>query len=310
MDPIIGGALISAGGSLLGGLLGQSGPSKFEKQMARAQFAFQQDLAKQGIRWRVEDARAAGLHPLFALGAQPMGGQPVQIPGGGPDPMGAALADAGQSIGRAVAAQQTKEEKALVALQLAQAMANLDESDARKQVLLAEAAKLRGDQTGPGLEIAVGGGAKTFPLPDAPRLDLGQEFVSKFYRVMPDTGERVYTDSLSSNRFDRSVQRGPAEAFWKSWLMPGGRQMLLPSTSPGQGVSEALESMSESATLMWMTIQENSARFGPGWVDWFDERYLSGPVSRKAHGVGDALANWAGEKWKMIVDQWRKLQKR
>jgi len=311
LDPVIGGALISAGGSLLGGLLGSSGPSKFEKQMARAQFQFQQDFAKQGVRWRVEDAKAAGLHPLFALGYQPTGGSPVQIPAGGPDPMGGALAEAGQSIGRAVAAQQTKEERALQALQMATLMAGLEESDARKQVLLAEAAKLRGDQQGPGLPegIDVGYGAKTFPLPDAPRLQESEFFNQKWYRVMPDGGERIYTDSLNERRFDRSVQQGVPEAFWKSWHMPGGRQMLLPSTSPGQGVSEAIESMAESKTVMWMVIQENAARFGPGWVDWFDDRYLTGPVDRKVRSTGAAIEGWAASAWKQVVDQWRELSR-
>ena len=37
----------------------------------------QEDFAKKGIRWRVADAEAAGLHPLAALGAQPAAAQPV-----------------------------------------------------------------------------------------------------------------------------------------------------------------------------------------------------------------------------------------
>lgn len=42
-----------------------------ELQLAlhREQIALQREFAQQGIRWRVEDAKAAGIHPLAAVGA-------------------------------------------------------------------------------------------------------------------------------------------------------------------------------------------------------------------------------------------------
>lgn len=59
MDPIS--AAISAGGSLLGSILGGRSTDKANKmQMA---------LAKHGITYRVRDAQDAGIHPLYAIGA-------------------------------------------------------------------------------------------------------------------------------------------------------------------------------------------------------------------------------------------------
>ena len=61
-------ALLSFGEAVLGsGLLGGSdGPSK---TLARKQYRLQNKIAHEGIRMRVADAKAAGIHPLYALGA-------------------------------------------------------------------------------------------------------------------------------------------------------------------------------------------------------------------------------------------------
>lgn len=95
MNPIIGGSLISSGSSLLGGLLGRSSA----RSQNRANEALQREFAQHGIRWKVEDAKAAGLHPLAAIGAQGASYSPATVV----DPMGDALAQAGQSIGSGVA---------------------------------------------------------------------------------------------------------------------------------------------------------------------------------------------------------------
>lgn len=66
----------------------------------------QKQFAKQGIRWKVADAQAAGIHPLYALGAQTHSFAPISIG----DPAGG-LASAGQAIGSAIDATRTQPEK-------------------------------------------------------------------------------------------------------------------------------------------------------------------------------------------------------
>lgn len=56
------GGLISGIGSALGGLFGHDS--------AEDNIKYQKQFAQRGIRWRVADAKAAGLHPLAAIGAQ------------------------------------------------------------------------------------------------------------------------------------------------------------------------------------------------------------------------------------------------
>uniref|UniRef100_A0AAU8B4Z8 DNA pilot protein n=1 Tax=Dulem virus 79 TaxID=3145790 RepID=A0AAU8B4Z8_9VIRU len=101
LGSVVGGA-ISAVGSLLGG--------RQQQQSAREQMAMQKEFAQNGIRWKVADAKAAGLHPLAALGAQTFSYNPVAVGDGG---IADAMAQMGQGIDRAVAAKQTAEERKL-----------------------------------------------------------------------------------------------------------------------------------------------------------------------------------------------------
>jgi len=92
------GSLITAGANLLGGLLG----NKAAKKERDTQLAF----AQNGIQWKVKDAEAAGVHPLFALGAPTTAYQPISS-GGLPESISAM----GQDLGRAADAAKSPGEK-------------------------------------------------------------------------------------------------------------------------------------------------------------------------------------------------------
>lgn len=59
----------SAGLNLLGGYLGSKSASDANQSNAE----LQREFAQHGIRWKVADAKAAGIHPLAALGATTQG---------------------------------------------------------------------------------------------------------------------------------------------------------------------------------------------------------------------------------------------
>lgn len=108
-------ALIGAASSLLGGLINKGSADDnraLQAKMAADNIAYQKEFAQHGIRWRTEDARAAGIHPAFALGANTTSFSPVSVGGGADTSMGDAIASAGQNIGRAVQAGMTNEERA------------------------------------------------------------------------------------------------------------------------------------------------------------------------------------------------------
>lgn len=112
--PMVAAAGISALGSLAGGLIGSSG--------AKEAMELQKDAMQKGIRWRVHDAKMAGIHPLYALGAPTFSPSAVNVG----QPMADALSSMGQDISRAVAAGQTDAERAIQNLTLEKAQLEND----------------------------------------------------------------------------------------------------------------------------------------------------------------------------------------
>lgn len=105
------GSIIGAIGSLAGGLIGKSSADKAREaqaQQAAQNIALQKEFAQSGIQWRVNDAKAAGIHPLYALGAQTHSFSPVSIDGGADMSMANAVSSMGQDIGRAVNATRSQ----------------------------------------------------------------------------------------------------------------------------------------------------------------------------------------------------------
>lgn len=78
-------------------------------QIAQQNIANQKEFAQQGIRWKVADAQAAGLHPLAALGAQVSSYSPVSV--GDLSMPKTNFGDMGQDIGRAIDAGSTLPER-------------------------------------------------------------------------------------------------------------------------------------------------------------------------------------------------------
>lgn len=113
------GDLISAGLNFVGGMMNRSAQEEanaqnmaLQREFAQKNLDQQREFAQQGVRWKVEDAKAAGLHPLAALGANTSSFSPITV---GSDTVKAPTLDMGsmgQDIGRAVNAATTSEEKA------------------------------------------------------------------------------------------------------------------------------------------------------------------------------------------------------
>lgn len=119
MNPIIGGAIISTTGEIIGG--GMSASAQREQMEKNIQL--QREFAQNGIRWKVEDARRAGIHPLYALGANTTSFSPVTV---GDTSMGSAFANIGQNLGRAISATRTADEREEAMADLALERAKLE----------------------------------------------------------------------------------------------------------------------------------------------------------------------------------------
>lgn len=98
------GALLGAGASLLGGILGNKSAEKAGEKNA----AQQKEFAQNSLQWKAADAAKAGIHPIYAMGAPTYTPAPSYT---GDNSFGAGIANAGQDIGRAIDATRTAPQK-------------------------------------------------------------------------------------------------------------------------------------------------------------------------------------------------------
>lgn len=213
------GALIGAASSIAGGLLGNKAQEKANKQAeanALRQEALQKEFAQSGIQWKVKDAEAAGVHPLFALGANTTSYQPTSVGGGAAD--FSFLGDAGQNIGRAIDATRSTPASAM-ALQLGKIQlegAQLDNDLKRTQLMSA----LR--VNGIGAHPPLPGANDVYPLP-------GQSGSGIISSVPPghDTRAPQYT-SPDLALEGRAWKRAPGTSDAQTWEDVYGDESFLP----------------------------------------------------------------------------------
>lgn len=146
----------AVGGGVLGGLLGGFGGSGDNRNnnmedalsLLNAQAQLQREFAQNGIRWRVADAQAAGVHPLYALGGAGATFSPGGVSVGGDRSSmdwGAFARDMGQDLSRAFDATRTENERYQARLR----DLTLTGLEVDNDIKRAQLAKLNNAQTGP-----------------------------------------------------------------------------------------------------------------------------------------------------------------
>lgn len=84
---------------------------KLDERIHLENMAMQKEFAQMGIRWKVEDAKAAGLHPLYAMGGSGASYTPQSSYSIGEDPMANFYSRTGQNLQRAMGAGKTLQER-------------------------------------------------------------------------------------------------------------------------------------------------------------------------------------------------------
>ncbi|QXP44203.1 MAG: DNA pilot protein [Arizlama microvirus] len=123
------GNIISAGANIIGSIFG--------KRNADKQADMQKEFAQNGIQWRVQDAQAAGIHPLAALGAQTASYSPVSV-----GDVTSSLSAAGQDLGRAVDSTRSHADRDRAFLKSAQDL-QLQRMGLENQLLTEQIARTR-----------------------------------------------------------------------------------------------------------------------------------------------------------------------
>lgn len=271
-DPIITAAAITAGSNLLGGALANSkhvdataGASYWYDRQERydarkEEYERQKEFAQHGVRWRVKDAVAAGLHPLFAFGGNLAGYSPSASVGGSgggsyaeSDGMGDAIARAGQDVGRAVAAQETVDQRNERQARLALLAAGTEKDLAQASYYRSLAARESNPAAAP------------FPgnLPQ-----FGADVVTQAYNRPHVESHPLYADAVQLKP-DEMVSRdasfdgqtaGRNHPPMRQFQFPGGYNVLLPATGGG-GVPEEID-----MTMIPLIVGANLQRYGWRWV--------------------------------------------
>lgn len=262
------GDLISGGLKLIGGLMGQDAADAdraSRERMAAQNIAMQREFAQQGIRWKVEDARAAGVHPLYALGASSHSFAPVSIGGSSGSPMGAALASMGQDVGRAVNAASTPTERVSMYAEQA-AKLQLDNMALQNQLLASKLATT--NQAGGNPPLPESGGLPAIPQDPKqdprPPIQIG--------------GNQVSTDPGTTNMQkieDRYGDESPVSHVLSLGVAYHDlvRNYGQPATWPKQIIAEAWNRLSQEARDEYGNFQRfvsrlrrsGSAQGGGGW---------------------------------------------
>lgn len=139
------GPAIGAAANVIGGLFGRDAQKDANAANAAAaaqNIKMQKEFAQKGIRWRVEDAREAGIHPLYALGAQTASFSPVNVGAVAETGLASGIANAGQDISRAVNATRTQPERDAAVSKTIQDL-QLTKAGLENELLASQIAKLK-----------------------------------------------------------------------------------------------------------------------------------------------------------------------
>lgn len=166
------GGVVGSVGSLAGGIV----QGITANRLANKNIATQKEFAQNGIRWKVADAKAAGIHPLYALGATTASYSPVSGYSGDFG-ISEAANQFGQGISRAAQAKMTRvereREQARQEMQDVFALARFKQEqryqDAQIRLIDSEIARNKVAS-----DVALMTAAKTAPMPGSPTLLPGQ----------------------------------------------------------------------------------------------------------------------------------------
>lgn len=233
------GSIISAISGLAGGIFGQN---KQEK-MAEKNIQLQKDFAQQGIRWKVEDAKAAGIHPIYALGAPTTSFSPVSVG----DSLGPGIRQAGQDIGRAINSTSSPSQR-MEATATTMAALQVENQGLQNEMLKSQIARMRQNQNP--------------PLPDADqRYGIpGQGATAQPSAISEKTERSGWDPSNPSTESHAIADTGWARSTDGTWAL-----------IPGKDVKNRIEDMSWYETQHWIR------NTGDALLDSFTARGTKGP---------------------------------
>lgn len=254
--PYIGAAVSAAGAAATG----DSSRKSMHEQMDA-----QREFAQMGIRWKVADAKAAGIHPLYALGANTTSYSPVSV---GDTGVGTAMSGLGQDLSRAYAANQSREERETALAKAAFRQSELDaqnraEHQARLEGLQLDNEAKRMENRDKALGLT-GRNTPLFQQLNAPT-QVGPGFPSAVASPVEDHRGRVDAGAITLKPVEQ-ISRDPNSPNRESGSHPGFKRV---EVAPGQYMD--VPTFQTDAEIP-QTLREMYAY----WRKWVSDSFFNG----------------------------------
>lgn len=229
------GDVLNLGGNLYEGEQNRKAAKKANDraaQLSERQMAEQREFAQHGIRWKVEDAVAAGLHPLAALGTNSPSYSPTSV-NFAPEinGRGAAFAQMGQNLSRSYQATATQDERIASKLRL-------ENMQLQNDLLRSQISSINNPNNPP------------MPIAGSDSFVSGQG----------DSGIMVVNPS---SRTSSAPGRPAQEAGWRPDVSYSRTDTGLTPVIP-QGISESMESEGILGVVPWMIRNRLAPNLGLG----------------------------------------------
>lgn len=255
MEPTTTAALAGAGVAALGAIGGAAVSGRSAKHIARMQIREQRRFAEHGIRLRVADAQAAGVHPLYALGAQLPSFNPISVDTGA---VGEGIARAAEHVGSGV-------EKAISLRHMAaEAKSNKTYNDAMREAALWDAdarAALAGaqyDEFVATKELRYANDAALASYHSALAAKINQELGANKEMA----AVQLVPDQVVRSKGKRAWESAGTHPGWKIWQIGDGLFFDTPWTN--EGLAEGMEGLGVSGRAA--VLAYNVAKYGPEYA--------------------------------------------
>lgn len=232
-------------GSIPGSIIAQKEAEKKAREANEANYNQQKEFAQHGIRWKVEDAKRAGIHPLVGLGASTTSFSPSTV--GEPSLSPPDVSAMGQNIGRAMQATRTQEERAMTDLQLQSARLDIEGKALDNQIKNSELRRM--NTTGPsfpGSQNFISGQGNSGPQITEKNMERTKSLAGNPHSepgAVPDVGYVVTNSGAvvpvpSKDAKERIEDNMPQELshFWRNNIIPNfgkGKKPPLSTLPPG-----------------------------------------------------------------------------
>lgn len=229
-----------------------SNNARIQQEQFERQMAAQKEFAQNAIQWRAADAKAAGLHPLAALGASSQSYSPIAVGATTQPSMAQTLGDMGQDITRAAGALVPKAKRDTAAVEVAQAQevtANnlkLENMKLQNDILRSKLATVNQPGTPPGVP---------FPVPEnkKPEERPPLMFGGRRWDTSPDTSPMKAWE-------DQYGDEGPV-----SWLLPPVMAMRDLAYNVGFNPENWRSGLLNTHADMYMKWLRGRQQFGEAW---------------------------------------------